>query len=144
MDTRRFKNRRNRTKEKEKMIPVEEWMTTPVRTIEPDKSIMEAAKIMAKNRIGALIVVENNKPVGVITERDILDKVVAKAKDPRELRVKKIMTKKVYTLHPKAPIIEATKMMKKHGCRRILIVDENNKPLGILTSRDLIDLIAVE
>ncbi len=125
------------------MIPVEEWMTTPVKTITPEKTIREAAKIMAKQRVGALVVVnENNEPLGIITERDILDKVVAKSINPDEVLVKKIMSKKLYTLSPKAPIIEATKLMKKHGCRRVLIV-EDNKIKGILTSRDLIDLISV-
>ena len=118
-------------------------MTTPVKTITPEKTIREAAKIMAKQRVGALVVVnENNEPLGIITERDILDKVVAKSINPDEVLVKKIMSKKLYTLSPKAPIIEATKLMKKHGCRRVLIV-EDNKIKGILTSRDLIDLISV-
>ncbi len=126
------------------MIPVEEWMTSPVKTTSKDTTIAEAAKQMAKNRIGALIVVENDKPIGIITERDILEKVVAKAKDPNKMKVKDVMAKKLYTLPPKASILEATNMMVKHGCRRIVIVDDKKRPIGILTSRDLIELISVK
>lgn len=127
------------------MIPIREWMNSPVKTIHKEKSIREAARYMAKERIGALVVIDKEPDVaiGIITERDILDKVVARNRDPDKIKVFQVMSKNIVALPPDTPIIKATTLMSKHGCRRILVV-ENGKVVGILTSRDMIDLISVE
>ena len=72
-------------------------MTTKPSVVSPDTSVEEAAKIMTKEGIGSLVVCQNKELVGIITEKDFVERVVAKGLNARDLKVKDIMTKKVYT-----------------------------------------------
>ena len=124
------------------MIRVRDWMSSPVLTIRPNASILDAAKIMDKHNIGALIVQGTSKVHGIITERDIMRKIVAKKKAPARMKVKDAMTEELHTVNINAKLIDITKIMDRHNIRRIAVLDKG-KLVGILTSRDLIGLVSV-
>jgi CBS domain-containing protein len=115
---------------------VKEIMSPNVFSISPEESMDKAARIMGEKHIGSLIVEKYDTPVGIVTERDLLSKIFAKGKDPRDEQVEKVMSYPLITIGSTAKIKEAAQMMiKKKG--RLAIFD-SGKMVGILTASDLI------
>ena len=110
-------------------------MTVPVRTIGPEETIAQAAEIMKKNRIGCLVVVKKDEPIGIITERDITYKLVAEGKSG-ETRVSKVMTKDLKTVTEDKSLADAAKLMAAHVIRRLPVV-QKGKLVGIVTIDDI-------
>lgn len=115
---------------------VKDVMNIKVKTIDKNSNVQQAAKIMTEHSIGSLIVVENKKLVGIITERDIMTKVVAGRKDSANVKVKDIMTSKVTVIEPDADIDEAVKTMLEKNIKKLPVV-QAGMLIGILTSMDL-------
>jgi CBS domain-containing protein len=111
----------------------------PARTISQDANVKEAAKLMNKHRIGSLVVVDEKKKsvAGIITERDILEKVTAENKLASKVKVDDIMTKKVITIGPDKLIDDAVYLLIHHKIKKLPVV-ENGELKGIVTSTDLI------
>ncbi|MBP1910794.1 CBS domain-containing protein [Thermococcus stetteri] len=106
--------------------------------VRPDDTIHKVAKILARNKVGSAVVVdENEEIVGIITDRDILDKVVAKGKDPKKVLVKEVMTKKPVTIEDDYTIQDAIDKMMDKGIRRLLVT-RVGKPIGFVTAADLL------
>lgn len=124
-------------KEKEAPSTVKGIMTTPVITTDIDSSVREAARIMAEKRIGSIVATKEEKPVGIITERDILQRVVAKGLDASTVKMKMIMSQPLITIDEKTPILQAIRTMEKNKIRRLLVV-KDDKLVGIATQRDLL------
>jgi CBS domain-containing protein len=118
---------------------VKEAMTKNVIVINPDTTIKDAAKIMSEQRVGSLVVVENEKLVGIITELDIIWKVVASELDPKTTLVRDIMTKKVVTISADQTLEDATQLMVENKIKKLPVV-ENNKIVGIITATDIISI----
>lgn len=124
------------------MITVEEWMSKPVITVDPRMNIYDVVKLMNKKHIGSVVVSDDGiKAKGILTERDIMSKVIGQKLDPETTQADKIMTKKVMTVKLNTSLLEISKIMSKNELRRIVVV-ENNKMVGIVTSRDLLQLMA--
>ncbi|MBN1275702.1 CBS domain-containing protein [Candidatus Woesearchaeota archaeon] len=124
------------------MITVKDWMSKPVITIKPDVNILAAAELMTKHNIGCVVVSEDGKkPKGILTERDILGKIIAGEQDPKTTPVGDVMTKKVMTVDVKTSLLDISKIMSKNELRRVLVA-EDGKMIGIITSRDLLQLMA--
>lgn len=112
-------------------------MTREVTTVEPHRTIFEAANLMNKRGVGCLIVVDHDgKPVGIITERDVLRRVVAAGTDPRGVKVAEVMSKPLITAGPETSIREAARIMVGNRIRRLPIV-EGSMLIGVVTSTDL-------
>ena len=130
----------------EEEILVEEIMSTPPITVSPDSSASEVAKIMTEKKIGCVVVVENNRVVGIVTRRDLIEKVLAKEKNPSKTKVREIMSSPVIYVEPKAPILEVAKIMSKHGIRHVPVLDSKGL-VGVITDKDILsvapDLIEV-
>ncbi len=124
-----------------KIIKIEDWMSKPVKKVTKDLSVRNAIKIMDENNIGVLPIVENEKPIGVITERDILKRVVAKGIDLDKKTVEDIMTKNPVTIEHDASILEATRLMSENGFRRLLVV-KGGKLIGVVTAKDVIEVMS--
>jgi len=124
-------------KEEEAPSTVKGIMTTPVITTDIDSSVREIARIMAEKRIGSIVVTKEGKPVGIATERDILQRVVAKGLDASTVKMKMIMSQPLITIDEKTPILQAIRTMEKNKIRRLLVV-KNDKLVGIATQRDLL------
>ena len=115
---------------------VKEIMSPKVFTITPEASMDEATRIMGEKHIGSLIVKKYDTPVGIVTERDLLSKIFALEKDPREEQVEKAMSYPLVTICLTAKIKEAAQMMIKKKGR--LAVFDCGKLMGIVTASDLI------
>lgn len=107
--------------------------------ISEDITIRDAANIMKKESIGSLIVKTLKNDYGIITERDILFKVVANGTDPGSIKVKDIMTYPIITIERNSKLEEAATIMWKHKIRRLPVI-ENGKIIGIITENDIIRL----
>ncbi len=115
---------------------VEDIMSKDVATISPHESMAEAAKEMGGKHIGSLIVMIRGRPEAIVTERDLLSKVLAQNKDPKTVTIGEVMSKPLITISPKSTIKEAARMMiKKKG--RLAVLDDQ-KLVGIVTAADLI------
>ncbi len=122
-------------------LRVSDLMTTPPVTINRDATIEEAATRMYENRVGSVLVVdEEEKLVGIVTERDILYAVV-KGKVGRGLPVWDIMTDNPITARPDEPLIEAIERMREANIRHLPVVDEEGRPVGVLSLRDIVDYL---
>ncbi|MBI5073334.1 CBS domain-containing protein [Candidatus Woesearchaeota archaeon] len=115
------------------------WMTHKVLTISRKENLLHAAKKMARNNVSCLVVEENNKPVGIITERDYLRKVVLEEKEPHKYLVEEVMTLTVRSLPEDADVISAFALMKKYNIRRFPVINRNGHVTGIVTQRNLLN-----
>ena len=115
-------------------------MTKDVVTCTPQTTITEVAQLMKNEDIGPVLIVDNNDSktlVGIITDRDIVLKVIADGQDARTTRVEAAMSKKLVTCRPDDNVDTAMKSMAQFQLRRIPVVGENMKLLGIISQADL-------
>ena len=123
------------------MARVSELMTKDViHTIDQDASVEEAAKRMKQVGRGCLVVEERARPVGIITERDLVQKVMAEKLIPKNVRVSLIMSKPVITVGPEALVSDAASIMLQNKIRR-LVVTEGDRVVGVLTVTDFAKFI---
>ena len=116
------------------MPTVKDLMTKDVLTIDANKTVIEAAAVMSQNDVGDLVVMENNLPVGIVTERDFVRRVLAVGKSTK-IRVSEVMSTPLKVIDPEAPIKEAARRMVNKGIRRLVVI-KDNKLVGIITSTD--------
>ena len=95
----------------------------------------EAARLMQRHRIGALLVVHDERLHGIFTERDMVFKVVAQDLDPQSTAVGQVMTSDPRTIAPESPFAQALDLMHEGGFRHVPVV-ENGRPLGVVSARD--------
>lgn len=112
-------------------------MQTAVKTVSPNGSVKEVVEKMNKFRIGSVIVVDKDKPVGIVTQGDILRKVVGPEHDPKALKARSIMSSPLHTIESRASMEEAARTMVRHDVKR-LPVTSNGRLVGIVTTTDLI------
>ncbi len=106
-------------------------------SVTPDKTVREAAKVMANKGIGFLVVVDSSDPrkvVGVLSERDIIR---ALASNKEDAKVEELMTKDVVTVKDTDTLYKAAKLMREHSIRHLVVVNEDGIPVGVLSIRDL-------
>lgn len=116
---------------------VRDIMSRNVKTVRPDDTALDAVRKMNKFRIGSVIVVNSGRPVGIITERNILQKIVEPRHDPATIKAKDIMTRPLITIDPHTAIDEAAKIMATKTIKTLPVV-EKDKILGIITSSDIV------
>ncbi len=112
-------------------------MVQKIITVEPSASVKKAAELMNKHEIGCLIVIDNGKPVGIITERDILKRIVNKLRNPQKTKVAEVMSKPLITATCDMRAGEAAKLMIERNIKKLPVV-ENGKLVGLVTLTDLI------
>jgi CBS domain-containing protein len=118
------------------MILVKEIMVKPVYTIEANKTVREAGKLMRKVRRGFLVVTKNKKPVGVISDSDIINEVVAKNKLASKIKVSEIMSKPIVWISPDEDILTAVDKMKRSNIHRLPVL-KKGKIVGIISLSDI-------
>jgi signal-transduction protein with cAMP-binding, CBS, and nucleotidyltransferase domain len=111
-------------------------MTSRVLTATPTTTVAQAAKLMTERGVGSIIIAESKKPVGILTERDLLMKVVSLDLTPSKIKIGKIMSSPVTTVGPDVDIAEAARLMARGRIRRLPVV-ERGKLIGILTASDI-------
>lgn len=117
-------------------------MSKPVTTVSKDHSVHKTVKTMSKKSIGCVVVMDEGKPVGMATERDILQRVVAESRNPSEVKMEEIMSKPLITINANMPIVEAIRVMQKNNVRHLPIM-EGGELIGIVTQRDLLRALAL-
>lgn len=117
------------------IMKIEKLMVKNVITLQRDVSAYDAVKLMNKNRIGCLVVY-NGQVVGILTERDMLERVLEECKDPKETKVSEIMTKQVIVGRPDMELVEATELMFEKKVKKLPVV-ENNRLVGLITLTDI-------
>jgi CBS domain-containing protein len=118
-------------------LEIHDIMRSKVVTGRASISVKEAVDIMNKHGIGCLVVVEKESPIGIVTERDLLKRVLAESKDPRKINVQEIMSKPLIVGKPGMLIEEVIKLMFDNKIKKLPIV-ENGKLLGLVTLTDLV------
>ena len=118
------------------MPQVRDLMVSSVVTIEPRTSIVDAARRMIQEEKGPLPVVEGESPVAMVTDRDIIARVVAEGRDPNSVRVEDIATHELVTIGPDQDVNEARQLMDQHELDRILVV-EGNRLVGIISEANI-------
>ncbi|MDH5793055.1 MAG: CBS domain-containing protein [Candidatus Bathyarchaeota archaeon] len=118
-------------------VETHDIMVKKVITTKQEATIEDAIKLMNKYEIGCLVVVENGKPVGIITERDLLKRVLAKSKELRNMKVMEIMSEPLISVEPNTEIEEAAKLMFQKKIKKLPIV-EKGKLLGLVTLTDIL------
>jgi len=118
---------------------VYDCMTTKPVSLTADSSLEQCAKVMAKNHVGALVIKDDHKSIGLITEQDIVRKVIAKGINPLTKKVKDFMEKKLKTVSPSSDIYDALIIMRDSNIRHLPVVD-NGKMVGLLTLKDILKI----
>ena len=116
------------------MTKVKDVMTKTVITIESNKTVIEAATLMAENDVGNLIVMDNNIPIGIVTERDFVRRVIAEDK-PLKTKISEVMSIPLRVIDPHAPLKEAARRMVSKKIRRLAVINDT-KLVGIITATD--------
>lgn len=107
-------------------------------TAAPDTTVDEAAKLMAKRNVGAVMIVEDGHLTGIFTERDAVFRVIAKGRDAHTTPLSEVMTAAPRTVDPDKTFGYALLMMHENGFRHLPVI-ENGKPIGIVSSRNALD-----
>ena len=117
-------------------------MTTQVRTIGPTKPLVECIKMMKDSNIGSIVVVDDGKPVGIFTERDLVKRMAEKL-ECLGSTMAQVMSKPLITISPTATVWDALTQMGRHGIRRLPVM-EGKRLVGIVTERDIFRLILAQ
>ena len=118
-------------------LQVQNIMISNVMTVETNTLVMAAVKIMNQQGIGCLVVTKNGSPVGIVTERDLLKRVLAESKNPEKTMVQEIMSRPLIVGKPDMEIGEVIELMFDRKIKKIPIV-EDGKLLGLVTFTDLL------
>ena len=119
------------------MILVGDIMSRDVKVVRPDSSVVEVVAAMNRFNIGSIVVVQDGRPVGVISERDILRRVVEPCLSPEALTAGQVMTSPVYTICETASMDEAAKLMAEKKIRKIPVT-KKGRLVGIVTYTDIV------
>jgi len=117
---------------------VKDAMTSPVITIGEDESVNKAAQLMERHNVGGIIVTgKQGKPLGIITERDLVTRVLAKNAQPSKLTAKQVMTSPLITVDPDETLSEAARRMSRLNIRRLGVMYKGNL-VGVISSKDIL------
>jgi len=125
------------------VMKIEKIMVRNVITLHTDASAHDAVKLMNKYRIGCLVVLHRGEIVGVLTERDLLERVLEECKDPRQTKVSEIMTRHVIVGKPDMELVEATRLMFEKKVKKLPIT-QGNLLVGLVTLTDIARATSVD
>lgn len=116
---------------------VRDVMTDRPRCVSPETPVREAARLMEMEDVGSLPVLEGERLAGVVTDRDIVIRAVAKGKDPIGMPVRDVASREVVTVNADEDLSEALKLMATHQVRRLPVVDDDERLVGVLAQADV-------
>ena len=127
--------------------PIKNFATSVVAVVEPETPAVVVAQLMRQHHIGALVVVdatEKTRAVGIVTDRDLVLELMAESLDPALFTAGDIMSVDLVTATPDMDAMDAVQLMKTHRLRRLVIVDDSERLVGIATMEDVLELLARE
>src|SRR5881398_1517790 len=116
---------------------VQKLMTSNPCSIDSDKSVAYAAKMMRDEDVGLAPIVEGDRLVGTLTDRDIAIRVVAEGRDPQSTPVREVASKDLVTVDPQQDLDEALRLMAQHQVRRLPVVEEDGRLVGVVAQADV-------
>src|SRR6266540_4342307 len=116
---------------------IRDVMTSNPSTIDAEKSVAYAAKMMREEDVGLAPIVEGDKLIGMLTDRDIATRVAAEGRDPDQVKVRDVASKQLVTIDPGQDLDEALRMMAKHQVRRLPVVEEDGRLVGVVAQADI-------
>jgi len=116
---------------------IRDIMTSNPQTVEPGKTVVDAARIMKQEDAGVVPVTENGRLTGMVTDRDIAIRVVAERKDPKSTTVREVASTDLVTIDPEQDLDEALRLMAKHQVRRLPVVEEDGRLVGVVAQADV-------
>ena len=119
------------------MPQIREVMSSNVVTVAPGTSVVDAAKVMIQEEKGPLPVVEGERVVAIVTDRDLVARVLAAGRDPNSVTVDEVATTDLVTAGPNLEVEEARQMLAQHQLDRLLVVEEGDRLVGILSEADI-------
>ncbi|MEM4260056.1 MAG: CBS domain-containing protein [Candidatus Woesearchaeota archaeon] len=118
---------------------VRDVMTNKPIIVDPDCSVIDAAKIMRTHNVNSLIITKNKEAVGIVTDEDFVRKIVAKGEDFKKIKIREVMEKKLITIGPDQDIYHALILMRDNNIRQLPVL-EKNKMIGFLTMKDILKI----
>jgi len=116
---------------------VSKVMSKSVLTVELNSSAKECAKAMAKRGVSCAVITQSGSAIGIVTERDLVSKVLSESIEARSVLVRDIMSTPLITVGPDASLTEASALMSQYRVRRLVVVDQNGSLVGIVTTGDI-------
>src|ERR671932_1903094 len=116
---------------------IRDLMTANPCSIDAEQTVAHAAKMMRDEDVGLAPIVEGDKLVGTLTDRDIAIRVVAEGKDPNQTTVREIASTNIVTIDPQQDLDEALRLMAKHQVRRLPVVEEDGRLVGVVAQADV-------
>jgi CBS domain-containing protein len=116
---------------------IRDVMTSNPCTIDADRSVAYAAKMMREEDVGLAPIVEGEKLIGMLTDRDIAIRVVAEGRNPDQVKVREVASTRLVTVDPQQDLDEALRMMAKHQVRRLPVVEEDGRLVGVVAQADI-------
>ena len=125
-------------------MSLQRFCKRPIITVAPEKTIPTACQLLEEQNIGCLLVEEQGKLCGILTDRDIALRVTGRRRDPEQTTVRQVMTSNPAHISVDSTLHELTALMHKHHVRRVPIIDETGRAIGIVTLDDLLALLGDE
>jgi CBS domain-containing protein len=116
---------------------IKDVMTSNPCSIDAEKSVAYAAKMMREEDVGLAPIVEGDKLIGMLTDRDIAIRVVAEGRNPEQVKVADVASKQVVAIDPQQELNEALRIMAEHQVRRLPVVEEDGKLVGVVAQADI-------
>jgi CBS domain-containing protein len=116
---------------------IKDVMTSNPCSIDAEKSVAYAAKMMREEDVGLAPIVEGDKLIGMLTDRDIAIRVVAEGRNPDQVKVADVASKQVVTIDPQQDLDEALRIMAKHQVRRLAVLEADGKLVGVVAQADI-------
>jgi CBS domain-containing protein len=126
------------------IVLVKDFMKTSLVSAKPEETVDSVCKRMKQNHLGAVLVMDGVHMIGIFTERDVLNRVVAEGKDPAVLQVKDVATPHPISVRGSTTIKACADILRTKGFRHLPVVDDNENPIGILSSRDFFQFMTYE
>ncbi len=121
---------------------VSDIMSSPVITIDVETSVKEATRSMIDNKIGSILVTKQGKPLGIVTERDLIERIVEPSRDPSKTKIKEIMSAPLITISKETGILVAMRKMREYEISRLVVMDDDTL-LGILSEKDIVRAVSI-
>ena len=116
---------------------IRELMTENPKTVSSDATVVEAARVMREDDVGLVPVVDGDRLVGTVTDRDIAIRIVAEERDPNNTTVRETASTDLVTIDPEQDLGEALRLMAQHQVRRLPVVEEDGRLVGIVAQADV-------
>ncbi len=121
---------------------VSDIMSNPVITIDVETSVKEATRSMIDNKIGSILVTKQGKPLGIVTERDLIERIVEPSRDPSKTKIKEIMSAPLITISKETGILVAMRKMREYEISRLVVMDDDTL-LGIISEKDIVRAVSI-